>query len=183
MIPATDEARLIELMGHAETRDQGMQELFERLRGPVFGLALRITGRPERADDALQETFVDVMRAIDRFRGESRLTTWIFRVAVRASTRVASRAGRTVDALPEDLRSSAVDPAESASDRDAAAQILAAINRLSPPLRAVFALAGIDELPRAEVAEILGIPEGTVHSRLNAARERLKAELESTRNR
>lgn len=183
MIEAHDEARLVaSLRGGRRERDAAVRELFELTRTSLYGLALRMTGRPDLADDAVQETFVDVLRGIGGFRGEARLSTWLFRVAVRAATRVAARARRREELLPGELLPGERDaggesPAHSAAQRDAAARILAAIAALPAPLRAVVALSALEDLRRAEVGEVLGIPTGTVDSRLHAARARLRATL------
>lgn len=178
MIEATDEARLVaSLSGGRRERDAAVRELFELTRTSLYGLALRMTGHPELADDAVQEAFVDVLRGVGGFRGEARLSTWLFRVAVRAATRVAARARRREELLPEGLDAGGESPAHSAAQRDAAARILAAIAALPAPLRAVVALSALDDLPQTEVARVLGLPTGTVYSRLHEARARLRESL------
>ena len=181
MIADADEARLLKLLaGGAADRDRGLRELFERTRGPLYALALRMTGRADLADDAVQETFVDLIRSHGTFRGDARLTTWLFRIAVRAATRVAGRA-RSSSLDPDELQeaaSDAADPAEKREQRESAQRILRAIRSLPAPQRAVLALGALQELPLTEVAVVLGVPEGTVHSRLHHARKRLREALE-----
>ncbi len=178
MIERADELRLIaELRAGGETRERALGALFELTRTSLYSVALRMTGRPDLADDAVQETFVDVLRGIEGFRDEARLTTWLYRVAVRAAARVAARARNRHAALPEelpDVSASAREPAESLARREGAARILAAIAQLPPPQRAVVALAAVEDLPQVEIAAVLGIPAGTVYSRLHQARERLR---------
>lgn len=175
MIEPDDEARLIGQLGSGgRARDAALEELFQRLRQPLFGLALRMTGRPDLADDAVQEALVDVLRGIPGFRGDARLTTWAYRIAVRAATRVAARNRRAHEDLSEDLAAGAADPQRLAAERDGAARILAAIAKLPAPMRAVVALSALDGLDQTEVAEVLGVPVGTVYSRLHAARARLR---------
>lgn len=178
MITVEEEAHLLALLrGDARARREGQRELFERTREDLFGLALRMTGRPDLAEDAVGETMVDALQALTSFRGEARLTTWLYRVAVRAALRVAGQAkGRTVE-LSADVPSSRSGPAQAAERRDSAERILAAIATLPPAQRAVVALSALDGLPLTEVAVVLGVPEGTVHSRLHAARERLRQKL------
>ena len=179
MIDRSEETRLLGLLrGGPRQRRRGLRELFEAVREPLFGLALRMTGRPDLADDAVQETFLDVLKGIEGFRGESRLTTWLFRIAVRAATRVATRSRRPTEVLTDELDDAAAGPSESTAQLDAAARILRAIASLPPAQRAVVSLTALHELSQTEVAEVLGIPVGTVYSRLHEARARLKAELE-----
>ena len=177
-----DDARLLSLLrGRRADRKQGLRELFETRRAALFGLTLRMTGHSDLADDAVQETFVDVMHGIDGFRGESRLSTWLFRVAIRAATRVASRSSQRESVLPAELSSEATgspnDPSRGIQETESAARILAAIAALPAHQRAVVALFSLDDMPQTEIATILGIPEGTVHSRLHKGRERLRESL------
>lgn len=178
MIARDDEARLLALLrAGGRERDAGVRELFELTRKPLYGLALRMTGRPDLADDAVQETFVDVVRGVAGFRGQARLSTWLYRVAVRAALRVATRAQGRAEALPDDLDAHTEDPSHDPAQRDAAARILRAIAALPAPYRAVVALSALEGLSRSEVAEVLNLPTGTVDSRLHEARSRLREAL------
>ena len=180
--PRTEERLLALLRGKRRERDAGLRELFESTRPALYGIALRMTGRPDLADDAVQETCVDVLRGIEGFRGEARLTSWLFRIAVRASLRVASRARRRDDVASDELVGEVAggeDPSVTSAQRDAAARILNAIASLPGPQRAVIALSALKGLAQTEVAEVLGIPTGTVYSRLHEARKALKARLET----
>lgn len=192
MIEPSVEARLVaDLLGRdRRARDRALDELFQLAGRPLFQLCLRVTCRPADAEDAVQETFVDVLRGIDGFRADARLTTWLFRVAIRAALRVKSRSeraehvsARAFDAAEIDERGTAEtggrgDPAALAAEREGAARVLSAIARLPAAQRTVLGLAALEDLPRAQIAEILGVPVGTVDSRLHAARETLRAELE-----
>ena len=179
MIEPEQEARLLaELRGPRAARASAMGELFELTRSPVHGIALRVTGRADLAQDAVQETFVDVLRGIDAFRGDARLTTWLYRIAVRAAIRVASRAPGRAAPLPDELATGDGGAPEALAQREDAARILAAMSRLPAPQRAVLALAALDDLPHTEIAAVLGVPVGTVYSRLHQARERMLAALE-----
>lgn len=192
MIETSVEARLVaELRGRdRRARDRALDELFQLVGRPLFQLCLRVTCRPADAEDAVQETFVDVLRGIDGFRADARLTTWLFRVAIRAALRVKSRgeraervSARAFDDVGIDERaapetSGERDPAALAAEREGAARVLSAIARLPAAQRTVLGLAALEDLPRAQIAEILGVPIGTVDSRLHAARETLRVELE-----
>ena len=173
MTPPDDAHILALLRGSRTERDAGMRELFERSRTGLFNLALRMTGRPDLADDAVQETFVDVLRSIDGFRGDARLDTWLYRIAVRASLRVAQRAERGTGVLPEEIPG-ADDPSDSVEQREAAARILSAIAELPSAQRAVLALSAIEGMAQTDIAAILEVPAGTVYSRLHGARTRLR---------
>lgn len=173
-------------------RSAARAEAFSRLGEPVFQLCLRVTCDPADAEDARQEAFVDILRALSSFRGEARFSTWVFRIALRAATRVRSRRRRHdesrvdwTELIVNEPASGAVgdesrgqeDPSRELERREGALRLLAAISRLPFAQRAVLALAALEDVPRAEIAEVLGIPLGTVDSRLNAARESLRREL------
>lgn len=191
MIDPTLEARLVADLrnGDESARAAALAELFEQLGRPLYQVCLRIACHPADAEDARQETFVEVLRGLRDFRGEARFSTWIFRIAIRAAMRVRGRRGRalqrdfsSLDAA--DLRSfrahdadDGADPSALALERESAARILTAIERLPAAQRAVLGLAALEDLPQVEIAEILGVPVGTVYSRLSAARERLCEEL------
>jgi len=180
MIDATTEAVLLAALrgGDRGAHDAALGELHDRTARPLFQLCLRITCDAGDADDAVQETFVDVLRGLRSFRGEARLTTWLFRIAIRAATRVRNRrtARRPTIVDPAEM-SADDDPAVHAADRENAARLLAAIDQLPAAQRAVVGLAAIEGLPHAEIAVVLGIPVGTVGSRLHEARDRLRALL------
>lgn len=191
MIDPVIEARLLAELrnGDGTRRAAALAELFEQLGRPLFQLCLRIACDPTDAEDSVQETFVDVLRGLPTFRGEARFSTWIFRVAVRAAMRVRSRRGRA-DRAHTSLDGAEIegsgaaggehdpqDPSALAQQREGAANVLAAIERLPAAQRTVLGLAALDDMPQAEIAAILGIPVGTVYSRLSAARERLREEL------
>lgn len=190
MIDLAVETRLVaQLRGRdARARERALSELFELVGRPLFQLCLRVTCDPTDAEDAVQETFVDVLRGIEGFRSDARLSTWVFRIAIRAALRVRSRRTKrsaftsmhgddpdAKDAL--DVEGRGVDPSVLAQEREATAKILAAIDRLPVAQRTVLGLAALDEMPQTEIAAILGVPVGTVYSRLNAAREQLREEL------
>jgi RNA polymerase sigma-70 factor (ECF subfamily) len=186
--PAEEQRWLAALRAYrASARDEALRELFEMLRRPLFQLCVRVTGDANDAEDALQETFFDVWRGLAGFRGEARLSTWIFRIAIRAALRVRSRRVRregthdTLDPAHAAGPHHETDPRARAEQRENAARLLAAIDRLPAAQRAVLALAAVEGLQPAEIAEILGVTAAAVHSRLFAARARLRAELAATR--
>lgn len=184
MIDAATEARLLAALCSDDlaARDAAVGTLHAATARPLFQLCLRVACSAADADDAVQETFVDLLRGIRSFRGEAKLTTWLFRLAIRAATRVrnrnATRYHAMADAgeLPGDD-----DPVARAADRENAARLLAAIDRLPAAQRAVVGLAAIEGIAHAEIAAVLGIPVGTVGSRLHEARDRLRALLAEQR--
>jgi RNA polymerase sigma-70 factor (ECF subfamily) len=132
-------------------------------------------------EDVLQEVFVVVHRRLDSFDGSSRLTTWLFGICMRVMAAYRRRAYRrreqSVAELPESAMSSERDPHESLVAREARARLLAALDRMDLERRAVFVMFELDDMSCDEIAEILGVPVGTVYSRLHAARKEFQKAL------
>ncbi len=169
-----DEAALLVRLRGSATRRAAFDDLFVALREQVFAVCLHVTGNAADADDALQETFLAVHAGLANFRGEARLSTWVHRIAIRASIRVRARRRPAADVHEVDPPARDVD---AVAMRELGERIAAAMNRLSAEHRVVLSLFAVEELPHAQIAEILGVPEGTVWSRLHAAKKRLAAEL------
>lgn len=140
-------------------------------------LAFRLLGDSDLTDDVLQEAYVKAYRALPRFRGEADLGTWLYRIAYNACMDELRR-GRRED-LPLEMAERAAspggDPGERAGEAAALSDALAALPAQD---RAAVLLVDRDGLPYARAAEVLGVPAGTVASRLNRARAALRAALE-----
>ena len=153
----------------AVVRADRFDEIFREHRGRVLALCLRLTGNRALAEDALQETFLDVHRGLAAFRGEAALGTWIYRIALRAAVRLrARRPDLPIDDDPS------FDPHATLEARDRVRRLQAALAALPSEQRTVLALFAVDGLTHPAIAEILGIPEGTVWSRLHSARRALR---------
>lgn len=144
---------------------------FRELEAPLIALLRDVTGSIQDAEDALQETFLAALRSIGSFRGDSRLSTWIYRIAIRTGLRIRARCARTaLTVLDEEPAAPAKNAAGDSALLD---RVGAAIDSLPAKLRVTFALFALRDLAHREIAEILGVPEGTVWSRLHEARKRL----------
>jgi RNA polymerase sigma-70 factor (ECF subfamily) len=154
----------------------GFDGLYRALSGPVGKLCLHVCGNRAVAEDAFQETFLAVHRALPAFRGESKASTWVYRIALRAALR--ARARRPEVELGAGLEPHQV-PEPALEARDEARRVLAAMARLSAEQRAVLSLFAIDGLGHQEIAEVLGVPVGTVWSRLHLARKKQALTLDA----
>jgi len=169
----------------------GFDLIVKRYSGMVFGLAARLLG-PEEAEDIVQETFLRAYRALERFRGEASLKTWLYTIALN---RVKARQGtlarvrslfatarpkEDADAL-ESLLDTAVDPAASpeaeAAAREERRRLRAAIRRLPREFRHAVVLRDLEGLAYDEIARVLSVPIGTVRSRIARGRAALLSEL------
>jgi RNA polymerase sigma-70 factor (ECF subfamily) len=151
-------------------RRAASDRLFRELREPLHAVCMNLTGRRADAEDAVQEVFVAVHRGLPAFRGASRLTTWIYRIALRAALHARAR---RQDGEPLDPETPGGGGEADMATRDEARRAAAALGRLPAGPRAVLSLFAVEGLSHREIADILGIPEGTVWSRLHAARRML----------
>jgi RNA polymerase sigma-70 factor, ECF subfamily len=126
--------------------------------------------------DVMQEVLLVVHRRLDTYDHSCRLTTWLFGICLRvAATARRTRRRRREEPMETDSRRGALieamDPERVALARDAKRQLDAALDRLSPEKRAVFVMFELEGIPCGEIAELLGVPKGTVFSRLSQARD------------
>lgn len=169
-----------DLLARAASGDeQGLRVLYERHAAAVLRLLRRLTSDPGMAEEILQETWIAVWTSAHRFRGASSVRAWLLGVARRqAHNRLRRKSPSTVefDAAPEpaDETTDVEGEALAAAGRD---EILAAIGRLPQTHRDVVVLALVEELPYSDIAEVVGVPVGTVKSRMAKARRMLAAEL------
>jgi RNA polymerase sigma-70 factor (ECF subfamily) len=137
-------------------------------------LAYRLLGDRDRMDDALQEAYLKAFRALPRFRGHSKLGTWLYRIAYNACLDELKRSQRVVQLPLEEIAEPAgpwSDPGEAMAQRHDLAQALAA---LPPDERAAVLLVDAQGFDYKEAASVLGVPTGTVASRLSRARAALR---------
>ena len=148
----------------------------------VFGVALRMLGNRAEAEDIAQETFLRAHRALGEFRGEARLSTWLYAIASRLClNRLASaprRLERGDDAALLRLPAPVADAATALERGELEAALRQAIAELPDERRIVVVLRDLEGLAYDEIAEALGLELGTVRSRLHRARLDLKAKLE-----
>ena len=162
--------------------------VYERFRLPVWRLARRLTTSEEEALDTTQEIFLRVWRGLPGFRGEAKLSTWVFQIAwnyIRAHRRKMGRnhriLGENINATPE-LVEKAVDTGPDPERRARATQLLDRVERALEELperyRVVIWLRDGENLSYQEIADALEVPIGTVRSRLARARGALKEMVE-----
>jgi RNA polymerase sigma-70 factor (ECF subfamily) len=168
-IPQVDE------LGHRRARRldaDAFLELVERHDASHRRLAFRLLGDRDRMDDVLQEAYVRAFRALPRFRGESALETWLYRIVYNACIDDLRRrqAHETLEEWDDRLVATPAEPEERLD-------LAAALASLPPELRAVVVLVDAEGLSYAEAADVLGAPAGTIASRLNRARAHLQAVL------
>jgi RNA polymerase sigma-70 factor (ECF subfamily) len=149
----------------------------------VFRLALSIVGDQAEANEITQETFIAALRSLPSYEEKKSLKAWLYTIALNHS-RSHLRKRKTLERLRTTLHSifrvetqKQILPEESAIQNDKEAEIWNALNQLDEPFRLVVILRYFHELPISEISEILSVNEGTIHSRLHTARERLRNAL------
>ena len=171
----SDERRVVERARAGDAAS--FRLLVERYGPPILSLCYASTVNAADAEDLAQEIFLAVWRGLRGFRGEARFSTWLFALARNAcvdrSRRVAVRPQLVPEREPDDAH-----PAGDGSDRTLARSILGAAAGLSLPLRQALLLRDIQGLSYEEIAEVQGVPLGTVRSRIAAARAAVVKEVD-----
>jgi RNA polymerase sigma-70 factor (ECF subfamily) len=148
--------------------------LYERR---LRGIAFRVLGDRDRMDDALQEAYVRAFRALPRFRGDARIGTWLFRITYNACLDELARARKTTHVPLDELVEQASDDAELDEGLGACSEVASVLAELAPDERAVVFLVDVEGFDYTTASRVLGIPIGTVASRLNRARGTLRSAL------
>jgi len=186
------EQRFIErLVAHDE---RAFNQLVEAYEHRVFRLVHRMLGRRDEAEDMAQEVFVQVFKAIGQFRGDSKLSTWLYRIAVNlCKNRLKYLSRRHSDAQDEfetvaehaPLSSSkgvtyggVARPDQVLEGYQVERIVQRCMAEIEPEFREVLVLRDVEDLSYEEIAEITGLADGTVKSRIHRARGLLKQKVE-----
>ena len=174
----TDDAQLMATVAHGDrsARDAAFRELVERHRDRVHALCMRYFRDPVDAQDAVQETFLTVLRRAGTFRGEAQVSTWLYRVATNTCHDMARKRARRPQTPVEDI-GAVVDRVDATHDDldalDLADVLREALATLDEETRGLLLLCAVEQVPYAEVAAAYDIAVGTVKSRVHRARARL----------
>ncbi len=161
-----------------EDLEREYEKVWDQYSGAIRRLAASYESAPEFREDLLQEIRLALWKALQSFRGDCSMRTFVYRVAHnRALTHVWRRRAQAVysDELPE-VRDPRPGPESSAISKADQASLMTAIRKLPVPYRQVITMV-LEELPQSESAAVLGISENNVAVRLNRARNLLRAEL------
>jgi RNA polymerase sigma-70 factor (ECF subfamily) len=168
--------------------ERAFRSLVERHEPRVAATVIGMLGAGDDAEDVGQETFIRLYRSLDRFRGDSSLGTYVTRIAINLSLTALKRRRRQIsrfvsqDDIERDLPEASTDPRGELERSEDARRVRVAIERLSPNHRAIVVLRMIDGFSTRETSEILGIPAGTVMSRLARAMGRLEREMKEPKD-
>jgi RNA polymerase sigma-70 factor (ECF subfamily) len=169
-------------------REEGFEELVRRYQRPIVAYVYRMVGDYDTALDLTQEVFIKVYGSLERYRPEFKFSTWIYRIAHNAAIDHLRRLGgmRTEDLEAEGeggrtyekpLASSAPTPEQESERRERRAEIEEIVQALAPAYRELIVLRHAHDLSYDEIAEVTGLPLGTVKNRIFRAREAMRTHL------
>ncbi len=186
------DAELIELIRHGEM--EAWNSLMRRHAGKAYQIAYGILGNREDAEEVSQDGFVRIYRALERFRGDSEFSTWMYRIIVnqaRNKYRWNKRRGAlrniSIDAthdpdnegvMPIDLPDSQKHPDEDLLFREWEGEIAREMKHLPPVNREALFLRNVKHMSYEQIADVLNCKVGTVKSRIARAREELRRRLD-----
>ena len=162
-----------------------LEDMVIQYHPQVYRLALSILNHPDDAEDAAQEAMIAAVRSLKDFRGDASLRTWLFAIAINTCRRYLRKRG-TRRALMDALSMVATQaaripsPEDATSQREEDRQLWSAVDSLDEKHRLPVILRYAHDMPVHEISRVLGISEGTVHSRLFYAREKLQARLSAS---
>ena len=182
----TDDAAWVQRVQAGEIDAFGV--LVSRYQTPIYNLLLRWLRDRDEAAEIAQDVFVAAFRALGRFRGEARFSTWLYQIAInqaknrrkalaRAATRLVHNSDDSEDDPLDRIPDPRPDPSDEIERRQLQSVVQGAINRLDPDDALVVILRDLQQHSYEEIARMLAVPEGTVKSRLHRARQALKARL------
>jgi RNA polymerase sigma-70 factor (ECF subfamily) len=188
---AAGEARLeisdLELVRTAAGGDgAAFHRLVDRHADDLYRLALSLSRTAHDAEDVLQETFTGAFRGLQKFNGQSSVKTWLHRILMRQAARVWNRASGSRKMQPlaspdaQDVRPYSGAPSANKTARvDQKLDLAEVLETLDEDHREVIVLRELNQMSYAEIAEALGVPQGTVESRLHRARKQLRTKLKA----
>ena len=175
----TKEAEHALIRGALAGDGTSIEALVRAHQDSVFGFILRMSGRPDVAEDIVQEAFVRVIKNLHRFDMRFRFSTWLFTIAKRLYVNYRQKQSVAYDsdivAMQPDGAESPVQIMGSEERADGLRKMVqVALSKLPEPQREIVLLYHQQEWPIAEIAMFMSMPEGTVKSHLHRARERMK---------
>jgi RNA polymerase sigma-70 factor (ECF subfamily) len=175
-----------------EGREPAYRELIGRYERPVFSLIFRLVRDREKAEDLAQDTFIKVLNAIDRYDPSFKFSSWIFKIAHNTALdhlrkkhpEMLSLDGSPHASTPDEVEASTLsaissneNPEEYASNRELGHEIEKALADVRPEYRTAIILWHMEGRPYEEIAEIMGVPLGTVKTYIHRARNELRLRL------
>lgn len=178
------EKKLIELSVGGDI--EAFETLIQSHQKKVYNIALRMTKNPDDAQELSQDAFVRAFTSISKFRGDSKFSTWMYRITVNVCTDFLRKRNKTISlsieqgaAVGEEERPLQIEedgpgPSELSEKKQLKELVRDAMDSLSDEHREVLVLRDLMDMPYKDIANTLNVNEGTIKSRINRARESLK---------
>ncbi len=178
------EKKLIELSVGGDI--EAFETLIQSHQKKVYNIALRMTKNPDDAQELSQDAFVRAFTSISKFRGDSKFSTWMYRITVNVCTDFLRKRNKTISlsieqgaAVGEDERPLQIEedgpgPSELSEKKQLKELVRDAMDSLSDEHREVLVLRDLMDMPYKDISNTLNVNEGTIKSRINRARENLK---------
>ena len=163
--------------------EEAIEMLVREYEAGVFRLALSILGDPAEANEVMQETFLSALRALPTYEEKKSLKAWLYTIALNHSRshlrkrKILERLRSTLTSIFRVESEKQLSPEEAVIQNEKEAALWRSLNQLDERHRIVVILRYFHELPVTEISEILSVNEGTIHSRLHNAREKLRDSL------
>lgn len=186
------------LVQRAQAGDRdALSALVQSQQTYVYSIAMSLMHNPADAADMTQEAFVRLLRSLGTYRGETKFTTWLYRLVTNICLDGLRRRGRSVESLDEPVTTQAGDDAQTAGERladndrwthpeqevelrESAIEVRAALDRLPTPQRLALTLHYFREMRYEDIADTMGLPLNTVKSHIRRGKERLALLLSNT---
>jgi len=154
--------------------EAAFRSCYEQYAPRLMRLLMKMMRNQASAEEVLQETFLVAFRSIDRFRGDSRISTWLTRIAVNRAYNTLRAEARRAKSLPQAVSETFFEPR--LEDRDFARKVVAILDSMAPAKRLALLLQANGH-SAAEIAEIVAEPRGTVLARLSRSRAELSLRM------
>jgi len=179
------------LVQRAQAGDRdALSALVQSQQTYVYSITMSLMHNPADASDMTQEAFVRLMRSLGTYRGETKFTTWLYRLVTNICLDGLRRRGRTVDSLDEPMTTQAGEDAQTAGERladndrwthpeeevelrESATEVRAALGRLPSAQRVALTMHYFEEMRYEDIADVMGLPLNTVKSHIRRGKERL----------
>ncbi|PZD77917.1 RNA polymerase sigma factor [Mesonia sp. K7] len=176
-----EEAHIVSQLKQGKNKEKAFQELVNLYKEPLYWHIRNIVKNHDDTDDVLQNTFIKVFRYIDNFKEESKLYSWLYRIASNESFTFLSKKAKRLKISDEELQESLIENLTSDTYFEGKTIQIAlqkAINTLPEKQKVVFQMKYFEDLKYQEIAEILEVTEGTAKSNYHHAVQKIKNNLE-----
>lgn len=178
----TDEQLLITQLTSPDSREQGFRELMSQYKERLYWHIRKIVISHDDADDVLQNTFIKVYRNIDNFKGDSKLYSWMYRIATNEAITHLNKNAKYANITSEEVKQKAIDKLQSDvyfEGNEIQVKLQRAISKLPEKQQLVFNMKYFDDLKYREMSDILETSEGALKASYHIAVKKIEAYLTS----